>query len=365
MDTEPTSNARTVEDYLKLLLAFRGLPETKIARTFMEVSGYPHYENVCSNILRFYFDPSAEHGLRDMLLSAFLSMASQGDLAVPEEVSLSREHAADDQKRIDLVIDCENFTLGIENKIYHWEANDFENYGRVLDHLGKDKATIKAVLCLRTNATQPALNGGFIRYTYEQLWEQVRSTIGHYLPRANAKWVTCLLDFMETTTNLTGPSMELKKTDLFFIEHHAEIELLIDERNAFLGRLRQKVANLLPIVSDMEEAKLLSGKPWVYERIGLVLDYQVEDSYSISFDLYIRPSGWELQMFGRNSKSSAKLASILNHPSLAALGAAAAPIIGGRHIVQTWPIDTDLGEISNTLRSWMQALASASGLNHS
>lgn len=25
-------------------------------KTFMDVSGYPHYENVCSNILAFYFN---------------------------------------------------------------------------------------------------------------------------------------------------------------------------------------------------------------------------------------------------------------------------------------------------------------------
>ncbi len=68
------TNPQAVEDYLKLLLAFRALPETKRSRTFMEVSGYPHYENVCSNILRFYLDPTAEHGLSDLLLSAFLKM---------------------------------------------------------------------------------------------------------------------------------------------------------------------------------------------------------------------------------------------------------------------------------------------------
>ena len=30
--------------------------------TFMQIAGYPHYENVCSNILAFYLDPAEEHG---------------------------------------------------------------------------------------------------------------------------------------------------------------------------------------------------------------------------------------------------------------------------------------------------------------
>ena len=30
-------------------------------KTFMDISGYSHYENVCSNILAFYFNTVDEH----------------------------------------------------------------------------------------------------------------------------------------------------------------------------------------------------------------------------------------------------------------------------------------------------------------
>lgn len=45
----------------------------KKEKTFMEVSGYPHYENVCSNILSFYFNPNEEHRLNDIVLKSLLS----------------------------------------------------------------------------------------------------------------------------------------------------------------------------------------------------------------------------------------------------------------------------------------------------
>jgi len=77
---DSTTNAQAVESYLKLLLAFRSLPRSSRGRTFMEVSGYPHYENVSSNILGFYFDPAAEHGLKDLLLSAFFQMVDIKDM---------------------------------------------------------------------------------------------------------------------------------------------------------------------------------------------------------------------------------------------------------------------------------------------
>jgi hypothetical protein len=34
------SSAPSIEDYLKLLLAFQALPDTTRSRTFMEISGY-------------------------------------------------------------------------------------------------------------------------------------------------------------------------------------------------------------------------------------------------------------------------------------------------------------------------------------
>lgn len=35
----------------------------------MDVAGFPSRENVCSNILAFYLNPAAEHGLGDLLLT--------------------------------------------------------------------------------------------------------------------------------------------------------------------------------------------------------------------------------------------------------------------------------------------------------
>ena len=41
----------------KLLDDFRELPgRVDRPRTFMEIASYPHYENVCSNILAFFMD---------------------------------------------------------------------------------------------------------------------------------------------------------------------------------------------------------------------------------------------------------------------------------------------------------------------
>lgn len=360
MDTEQQTHAQAVEDYLKLFLAFRGLPETKHNRTLLEISGYPHYENVASNILAFYFDPAEEHGLKDLLLSAFFQMAGIEELPPMDGVEVLRETGTDAANRIDLLIDSEAFTIGIENKIFHWLANDLEQYAQVIDRRGRGKnIVIKAVLGLNSiRATQP-LKGGFKSYTYAKLWQQVRAILGQYIANANSKWVTYLIDFMETTTNLAGHNMDLKRTDQFFIEYNNLIEKFLAEHNAFLGRLNQKVTNLRAMIDEASAARALSKPPWVYNKSCVVLDFQIAESYTIAFDLYLKPIGWELQLFARNKKSTGFLHKLINHHAIQGL-AGNAPVEYDRHIVQTWLLQTDLDEIRDALCAWIEAVIKAS-----
>ena len=55
--------------FVSLLDEFRKLPPG-ITRspTFMEVAGYPHYENVCSNILAFFLDPKNQGSPRKVVM---------------------------------------------------------------------------------------------------------------------------------------------------------------------------------------------------------------------------------------------------------------------------------------------------------
>ena len=357
---EKQADAKAVETYLKLFLAFQKLPETKRNRTLLEVSGYPHYENVASNILAFYFNPAEEHGLKELLLSAFFQMAGIKELPPMDGVEVLRETGTDSANRIDLIIENEAFTIGIENKIFHWLANDLEQYAQVIDRRGYRKnIVIKALLGLNSIPATQSLKGGFTSYTYTQLWQQVRAILGQYIANANPRWVTYLIDFMETTTNLAGHNMDLKRTDQFFIEHNDLIEQLLAERNAFLNRLNQKVTNLRAMIAEAPAGSALSQAPWVYKGSCVVLDFQISESYAIAFDLYLKPLGWELQLFGRNRKSTGFLHKLIGQPALQDRTGNAL-VVHDRYIVQTWSIQTDLGEIRDEVCAWIEAVREAS-----
>jgi hypothetical protein len=352
-----------MKDYLGLLLDFQALPRIRQGRTFMEVAGYPHYENVCSNILAFYFDPTAEHGMGDMVLSAFFKMVKErakgsfSEPDIPGLVTITREHPAEELKRIDLVIHSEAFTVGIENKIYHWEANDLESYARVIDGMGSGRTVVKAILCLRADPRAAAPLGGFIRYTYLELWNHVQSLLGHYLSFASPQWVIYLNEFMRTTTRLAGETPdEIEVTD-FFIKNHALIEQLVSDRQQLLNRLATRMKSIEAQVKDAPEfAKYRKGRGLCGPNV-LASHFDILGR-TIGMDLAVNMSGWQLQLWDNGAAPHAILRQLAD----------AAPmqnrfhqitLNGGFTILQRWDLHVEEMQLLQAITTGYSALIAA------
>jgi len=324
----------------------------------MEVSGYPHYENVASNILAFYFNPSAEHGLKDLLVSAFLKMAGRQDLSLPSRVKVHREFDTG-AGRLDLVIESDAFLIAIENKIFHWLANDLEQYASATKDKANGKAEIRVVLGLKTVPAKQ-LKGGFVSFTYAQLWQQVQVLLGRYIQNANPKWVTYLMDFMETTTNLAGSNMELSKTDRFFIEQREVVDKLFTEHRAFLERLKQRLQPLCDLVSQTPESARCASV-WVCDEFScVVLDFVFDKTYKIACDVGITPHGWKMTLFNRPPAEHIEyLRKLASQPSLADK-VNKFPQENKRYVIQKWDLDTDYERLCSDLRSWIKLIVEAS-----
>ena len=125
-----------IEAVEALLDDFGRLPaRVERAPTFLEIAGYPHYENVCSNVLAFYLDPGQPHGLGTLLLDA---LARAGNIAPSNEgvggnISVEREVVTEAGNRIDLLIESDAQATVVENKIRAAVNNPFADYSRYLD----------------------------------------------------------------------------------------------------------------------------------------------------------------------------------------------------------------------------------------
>ena len=189
--------ATRLENYEVLLDEFKQLPgRVERPRTFMEIAGYPHYENVCSNILAFFMDPQKPHGLGTLMLDA---LANVGNIADENEgfgsnVSIDRE-VNTDKGRIDILITSDDHAILIENKIHAGVSNPFDDYSAYLDRIanGREKHKFNS----HTLSNKSGSNWGFTNLTHEEFVLQIRSLLGHYVSSADARHLTMFLGLYE------------------------------------------------------------------------------------------------------------------------------------------------------------------------
>lgn len=334
-----------LEDYLKLLQAYQALPSTKQRTSIFDISGYPHYENVCSNVLAFFLDPEKEHGLGDLILSSLLKLAQHPQEQSIGAASIEREFSTNAGGRLDILIRTDGFVIGIENKIFHHLNNDLDDYQSTLKSQSKDSLTIVGVV-LSLHPVAPAESSSFINILYGELWAEVEAGLGIYAAEASLKWMAYLLDFIHTTKSLAGKSMELNETDLFLIENVDALERLVQAHKGLREKLVDQLKKLMAMISESGELPAgIKKEPWIWSRTTLVHDYQLSGR-DVGFDLTISTQGWEWVVFERGPRVSEYVALLLKP-----LGPLPTLNKENRFILAQWPLATDL----ETIRSFMCA----------
>ena len=278
----------------------------------MEIAGYPHYENVCSNILKFYLDPANEHGLKDLVLNSLLHLVDKEfkfDTDF-EEIEIYREHKTINNNRLDLLILTDNFAIGIENKIFHHLHNDLTDYNNtVKSNCYNSRKPICIVLSLNKLTSQDDLEkvrlNNFINVTYEQLFLNIKQSIGGHLGNSNISYINHLTDFIKSIENLTPKTMENKALWTFFKNNSQTIQELTDSFSDYRNSLYEKIYQLKDTLPQ-EEFAPKADKQWIYKEgcCCLVHDYTINSKYKLAVDTYIDTNGWEIQLFGRNPEST-------------------------------------------------------------
>ena len=96
--------ASIYDDYLELIHECESIPD--ISKSIFDITGYPHHENVSSNILAFYLNPNNEHGLGNLLYSSLMNL-SDGNESQPDNIQINREVSTQKGGRLDIVIETD------------------------------------------------------------------------------------------------------------------------------------------------------------------------------------------------------------------------------------------------------------------
>jgi PD-(D/E)XK nuclease superfamily len=265
--------------------------------TFMEIAGYPHFENVCSNILAFYLQPINEHGFGTLFLDVLAKLIDKEIVIGGQSIEVKREELTKNGKRIDLVIESENFVVGIENKIFAGLYSPFQEYSEHLDSLSNGRQVCKVLLSLRSIQPSPELYG-FKPICYEDFFQKVVDNIGSCFLTAHEPHITFLRDFIQTLRNLQKVTMMDRQRLNYFRDNQKNIAILLNEVDDFRKDMRRKVQLLNEAVTfeDISTYQIKSGlwKP----SMGLTsvnwYIVEIDDSFWLQLNIFLTPAGWTI-----------------------------------------------------------------------
>jgi hypothetical protein len=226
----------------------RQVPEVKqLPKTFMEIAGYPHYENAVSNILQFFFSPDEEHDFQDLFIYCLLNCINKKtdqpfDFSI-DLVKVEREFPGHKKTRIDLLILSgdpekeEGDAIIIECKVWAQLYNNLDHYWDAVNKKNK----VGVILSL--NKEYNISHSSFINITFEEFINEIINNLGRYLIYASDKHIVFLKDFI---ANLSSIKTSATMSDYykFYYEHQEKINRLAKMRDDITKDIRNVVVNV-------------------------------------------------------------------------------------------------------------------------
>lgn len=169
--------------------------------TIFSIGSKGYYENPTTDMLAFFCDNNASHKLGSLVLEALIEClpAQYQDLdcnlvSIPE-----REVVTKSSKRIDLLLESQEWSVILENKIYHEQNNPFQAYEDFvnLDYPSrfKDKQAIFVVLSPEGNV--PSEFSHWIGISYPTLTKKIKEKLAeHFISQPLNKWIVLLREFI-------------------------------------------------------------------------------------------------------------------------------------------------------------------------
>lgn len=264
----------SAESYNDLIREFDKLPKTVIESTYLELCKYPghRFEDICSRLLCFYFDPTNEHGFHDLFLKSLLQV-------IPKDSEVSYKNNQievinelnSEGKRLDILIKSPDMIIGIENKILASVYNPLDIYSKQVDLYGKInvfKIVLSVKKITKSEERKFIADNNFIIVSYTDFITKIKQNIGNYISQGSQKYLAFIYDFIQTIENMTGNTYDNNELSHFFSSNTEKIENLIDLYNKYQQRV-------LKIQTDrISELELLiksrtDNKWWVYDKWDL------------------------------------------------------------------------------------------------
>ena len=311
----------SISHYEKLIEEFNQIPKIIPQTTYLDICRYPgnRFEEICSRILAFFFQPTKEHGLNDLFLQSLFDLISKENTLriVNNQIVVDTEVFTEDGKKINILISGSDFIIGIENKIGASLYNPLSSYRKLINQKANqndiDDNIFRIVLSVKKITDQHEIKkmkeNGFIRVYYSEFFEMIKKNIGEYFSQANQKYVTIMYDFIQTIENMNGKFDN--KMFRFFTENKDSIEEMINQYNSvnqqILSAQRDRISEILNKINELTGKQWWAWKGWdlgydsfnkntILPRIGIESSYEFSNQNPLGkFKIYI--TTWKVKDF--------------------------------------------------------------------
>ena len=236
--------------------AFKKLPLTKTHRkSFIEIMGLSHLENVSSKTLAFFMDSREEHNLNDLVINSLFSVMGESFPYQIHTENIVLEKRTE-LGRIDLWVETDEHILVIENKIHH-HANDnpFNDY---VSHAHANNPNNKKLIFILLVMKEPEVTPeNYIVMTHFDLSKHILKDLGKKSLQSDQYYLTYLIDYISAIEKL-NPHSEYAKMQMdivnFYRNNREILESIQDEKNkeSVYQYYEQKVREIVELLKDQE-----------------------------------------------------------------------------------------------------------------
>ena len=235
--------------------------------TFFSIAGFPHYENVLSNVYQFFFDTDGPHNLGNLCIDALGDVLHKKRGAAPwpeytfRRTRACRELRTNNGKRLDILLyngsseaEWQNAAAAvlIENKVYHWLANDLGEYWEFVTLKNPDCKKLGVVLGLKRETIPEKWKHNWVSITHLEWAQAVERRLGPLSYRAESRYVALLLELIENIRNMSNAHKNSKDLLHFFQQHYAQTQRIVELKQQLLDVLPTEIRRTLPDGHSMD-----------------------------------------------------------------------------------------------------------------
>lgn len=325
-----------------------------LEETYFEICGFPHYENVVSNVLAFFFDHENNHNLNGLVARSLLEAAHMSELTTDLQFLVEREVQTDSRGFIDILLKNDTCTIVIENKIWAKLTNNLEDYiESAKKHVETaDAEVVGIVLSMRSIETK---HPDFINVTYSEFLSKIRSNIGDYVTHNATQNFNLLIHLINTLENLESGVQMNNEFVQFVRENPRKVEDFAAELKKYHANLREIVKRVNAIVTD--KVQDIDLKQWHVRTLPklhdiCVSDFKTKNNKDIAIDSIVDFSKWKFGLFPRNS--SCTLNEIVEFCQSNGIKGS---VKEKRYVLEdTLPLETDVMDVAEKIESLIRKI---------